>query len=258
MSRRVTGRNGWMTVGLLAGVLLWAGTALVRAEDAAKEGSTDDDDAKVKAAMTAFQGAYKGDDDAKVNAIEALAEVRHPKVFATIAGLLMGGENEVIKQAAARALGHYKDKRVGPHLTKAFEAVKKEPKVLEAVITSMGATGDVGLAETLGKYAGSKGTSLDKKTIDSVNSAVTTLGKLPCKDSVESLIKLGQALNGMSRLDNEKIGMRNTLMQLCCTALKDVTGQDPKADDSGKIIDLYAKWWKANEKTWDPTKPKKS
>lgn len=237
----------------LAAVLVVAlGTAAVRAEDTDPPADAADDAAK--AAMEAFKSSYKGDDDAKVNALEKLAETRHQKVFGLFSGLLMGKENDLIKQTAARALGSYKDKRVAPMLSKAFEAVKKEPKVLEAVIIAMGETGDLSLAETLGKFAVSKGSGLDKKTVDTSYMAVETLGKLRCRESMESLLKLGDALNGMTNLDSEKSSMRSEMMNRVVGALKAVTEQDLKDDDTGKIITRYKKWWKANEKTWDPNK----
>ncbi len=240
---------------VVAAVLLLCGAAGVRAEE---EAGADANDAAVKAAMDVFRSSYRGDDDAKVNALEAVAEIKHPKVFALLGGILCGKESETIRATAARGLGSYHDKRAVPFLLKGFEANKKDTKVLEVVIKGLGETGDIGVADDLGKFATSKGPGLDKKTIDAVYMAVDTLGKLPCKSAIADLIKLGDSLGGLTNLDGEKQGMRNELLNRCIGSLRDLSGEDLKGDDSSKIIAEYKKWWKANEKTWDPNKKKSS
>lgn len=240
---------------LAAAALFVIPTTPALAED---EASPDADDAQVKAAMEVFKSSFKGDEDAKAGAVEKLGEVRHPKVFAALAGILCSKDSEVVRSYAARALGAYKDKRTTPHLLKAFEANKKDTKVLEAVIGAIGDTKDAAAAEALGKYASSKGGALDKRTIDAAYACVDTLGKLKAKSSIEDLLKLGDSIAAMTNLDSEKSSMRNELLNRTTGALRELTGEDLKGDDGQKIIEAYKKWWKKNEKTWDPNKEKSS
>ncbi len=230
-------------------------TPVVRAEEAA---SADADEATMKTAMDAFRAEFKGDEDAKSGALEKLAEVKHAKIFGVLGGVLMSKDSEVVRSVAARMLGSYHDKRTVPHLLKAFEVAKKDTAVLGKIITALGEIGDESAAEPLGKHAVSKGPNLDKKSIEAVQACVDTLGKLKAKSGIEDLIKLGEALGGMSNMDTEKLGMRNELINRCIASLKVITGEDLKADDASKIILEYKKWWKANQKTWDPAKKKSS
>ena len=233
-----------------AALLALLAASPARAEDPPADATSD----QVKAAMDVFRAAYKGDDDAKNDAVDKLAEIRHPSVFGVLGNLLKSNESQTVKTNVARLLGAYHDKRCAKFLLDGYAANKKNSKVLEVIFTAMANIGDESVVETIGKHIQSKGTGLDKETFGAVKSGITALGKIKAKESVEPLLKLGESLGGLQNLDAEKQGLRNEAMNEIVAALKELTGQEIKGDRSDLIIADYKKWWKANQKTWDPNK----
>jgi hypothetical protein len=206
-------------------------------------------DAKPKA--EAVTAALKGKDEAaKKTAIVAAGTCAHP-LCANALAPAFSDPSEDIRVEAAKALGKMKGlAEAAKVLNAAFAANPKPGKVLHAVTPAMGSVGHASSVPVLGAYLSKRVPEKDDEENIEVGDALTQLGEIRFKASVELLLDL---LKKASSAGQQKKSFQLATEGNALRALNKLAGKH----DLKTAADAQA-WWKANEKLLnDDLTPKK-
>lgn len=195
-----------------------------------------------KKAIDAFHAAFKGDEQARIVAINGLAKHKCEKSVAALAPIVTG-ETEKVRIAAAKALGGFDDPKavdavaqaVIPNI-KSHEVVEALARALEELNWEVGATV---LNPLLSKHD-------DKTILEELHVIIPMLGKLGSASSVDPLIKLlehaenearGGRVRGVRSRGNQKLAALEGPIR---KALEEITGG---VETSHKA---WQAWWGQN------------
>lgn len=208
-----------------------------------------DADAKPKA--EAVTAALKGKDEAaKKAAIAAAGDCAHP-LCANALAQAFADPSEDVRVEAAKALGKMKGlAEAAKALNAAFAANPKPGKVLHAVTPAIAAVGHPSSVPVLAAYLSKRIPEKDDAENLEVGDALTTLGDIRCKASVELLLDLLKKASsvGQSKKPHQQATEGNAIR-----SLNKLAGRK----DFQSIAEAEG-WWKATEKRVnDDLTPKK-
>ncbi len=206
-------------------------------------------DAKPKA--EAVTAALKGKDEAaKKAAIAAAGDCAHPLCAGALAQAF-GDLSEDVRVEAAKALGKMKGlPEAAKALNAAFAAHPKPGKVLHAVTPAIGSVGHVSSVPVLGAYLSKRIPEKSDEENLEVGDALTQLGEIRCKASVELLLDLLKKASSVGQM--KKPHQQATEGNAVRSLNKLAGGKDFKTTAEAES------WWKATEKKVnDDLTPKK-
>lgn len=213
------------------------------------------DDKAVDDALKAFAADFKGDDAARVAAVNALAATKHPKTASKLGSLLGAGPTQV-RIAAAKALGDFADwkKPATNALIAGIAPNLKEVPVLDPVLESIAKLQEPGAVPALVRY-------FEDKDVEIAKRAVAAVGKLQSASGIDPLLAtLGKnekivksnSGGGVGYTDpasgagvvmdgNTSQKMRaQALVQASNAALQAITGETHATHDA------WSSWWAKN------------
>jgi hypothetical protein len=165
------------------------------------------------------------DPEIRLEAVRGLGPVAGEEVSAALAGALADPEASV-RGAALTALGGRRDTPSLAALRSSLRLFAKEPELLAAAVTSLGASEDAASAEEVAKLARQAATA-DPRL---VRACLDALGRLRAREAVDCLVSfLGGALASEAR-----------------ESLADLTELPFSGDDT------WGKWWRQARADWRP------
>jgi hypothetical protein len=171
----------------VAAILMAGGFCLAQQKDDPKKVEAQQADETIKKFNAAFSAAGPSE-DGRAKAIKILTEIRHKKTLATLSTLLLGNETQLLKIAAAEALGTFAG--VQGASKPLIQAVgdgqnAKKPEVKKAAIRALALLKAKDALGLLWKLMEEKGNNFEEP-----REAVIALGEIRHKDSVLRLVNL--------------------------------------------------------------------
>jgi hypothetical protein len=161
----------------------------------------------------------------RIEAARALGPVSGDAVSAALAASL-GDPDAEVRAAAVAALGGRRDPPSLAALRASLRTFAKDPAMLAAVVTSLGASEDAASAGEVASIARQSATA-DPRLAEA---CLDALGRLPARESVECLVSLlGGPLAAEAR-----------------ESLVDLTGLPFRSDET------WQKWWRHSRGNWRP------
>lgn len=190
-------------------------------------------DADAKAKLDAIAEAVKGGEEGAVKeAIKSAGDCPHLKVIGSLQGIILSGNPDSWRVAAAAALGRMKgNKDAAAALNATLEKTDSKIAVFRAVCNAIEDLAMKSSSAALEAFARARVSKHDKEDLPAVEAALNAMGAISTKANVEAVIDLWRKCKYSGRDPHQNF--KEKVAQYCRKALQRLTGEK---------VGNYAEW----------------
>ncbi|KAF0242069.1 MAG: hypothetical protein FD180_4124 [Planctomycetota bacterium] len=216
--------------------LILSSLAPVFAEDPPKPTEAD-----AKAKIDAISEAFKGGDAAVIkDAIKAAGECPHLKVIVALQGIILSGNPEDWRSAAASALGRMKDNvDAADALNATIPKTASNITVFRAVCSAIQEQAHRSSIAAIATFVRARVSKHEKDDLNAIDAAIDAMAAISTKSSVEAVLDVWHKCKFSGRDPNQNF--KEKVAQSCRAAMRRLTGEK---------LDNFVEWddWWEHEK----------